>query len=115
MQRCLHFHHRGEAGEGKNTTHSQKKLGVDALVKVAQRFDIPVTKKDAEELNFYKPAEDSEELTYLRERREALGGFLPTRSFELESFNIPQLNTFEPLLKSTEEKEMSSTMAFVRL
>ena len=64
----------GEAGEGKNTTHSQKKLGVDALVKVAQRFDIPVTKKDAEELNFYKPAEDSEELTYLRERREVLGG-----------------------------------------
>ena len=91
----------GEAGEGKNTTHSQKKLGVDALVKVAQRFDIPVTKKDAEELNFYKPAEDSEELTYLRERREALGGILPTRSFELESFNIPQLNTYEPLLKST--------------
>ena len=104
----------GEAGEGKNTTHSQKKLGVDALVKVAQRFDIPVTKKDAEELNFYKPEEDSEELTYLRERREALGGYLPVRSFELEPFNIPQINAFEPLLKSTEEKEMSSTMAFVR-
>ena len=104
----------GEAGEGKNTTHSQKKLGVDALVKVAQRFDIPVTKKDAEELNFYKPEEDSEELTYLRERREALGGYLPVRSFELEPFNIPKINAFEPLLKSTEEKEMSSTMAFVR-
>ena len=104
----------GEAGEGKNTTHSQKKLGVDALVRVAERFDIPVTQKDAEELNFYKPAEDSEELTYLRSRREALGGYLPTRSFELESFNIPDLITFEPLLKSTEGKEMSSTMAFVR-
>jgi len=104
----------GEAGEGQNTTHSQKKLGVDALVRVAQRFDIPVTKKDAEELNFYKPAEDSEELTYLRERREALGGYLPVRSFELESLNIPKLNVFDPLLKSTDEKEISSTMAFVR-
>ena len=104
----------GEAGEGKNTTHSQKKLGVDALVRVAERFDIPVTQKDAEELNFYKPAEDSEELTYLRERREALGGYLPSRNFELESFEIPKLNVFETLLKSTDEKEMSSTMAFVR-
>ena len=104
----------GEAGEGQNTTHSQKKLGVDALVRVAQRFDIPVTKKDAEELNFYKPAEDSEELKYLRERREALGGYLPVRSFELESFTIPKLNVFDPLLKSTDEKEISSTMAFVR-
>lgn len=104
----------GEAGEGQNTTHSQKKLGVDALVRVAQRFDIPVTKKDAEELNFYKPAEDSEELKYLRERREALGGYLPVRSFELETFKIPELNVFDPLLKSTDEKEISSTMAFVR-
>ncbi|MFT7466596.1 MAG: pyruvate dehydrogenase E1 component, partial [Brevundimonas sp.] len=104
----------GEAGEGQNTTHSQKKLGVDALVRVAQRFDIPVTKKDAEELNFYKPAEDSEELKYLRERRETLGGYLPIRSFELESLNIPKLDVFDPLLKSTDEKEISSTMAFVR-
>ena len=104
----------GEAGEGQNTTHSQKKLGVDALVRVAQRFDIPVTKKDAEELNFYKPAEDSEEITYLKERREALGGYLPIRSFELESFKIPKLDVFDVLLKSSGEKETSSTMAFVR-
>ena len=104
----------GEAGEGQNTTHSQKKLGVDALVKVAQRFDIPVTKKDAEELNFYKPADDSEEILYLKERREALGGYLPNRSFELESFKIPKLDFFDVLLKSSGEKENSSTMAFVR-
>jgi len=104
----------GEAGEGQNTTHSQKKLGVDALVRVAERFDIPVTKKDAEELNFYKPAEDSEEITYLKERREALGGYLPIRSFELESFKVPKLDVFDVLLKSSGEKETSSTMAFVR-
>ena len=104
----------GEAGEGKNTTHSQKKLGVNALIKVAKRFDIPVTEKDAEELNFYKPDEDSEELTYLRERREALGGYLPSRSFQLESLKLPNLDVFNSLLKSTGEKEMSSTMAFVR-
>jgi len=104
----------GEAGEGKNTTHSQKKLGVEALVKVAKRFDIPVTEKDAEELNFYKPDEDSEELIHLRKRREALGGYLPSRSFELEKFNIPKLEVFKPLLESSGKKEMSSTMAFVR-
>jgi pyruvate dehydrogenase E1 component len=104
----------GEAGEGQNTTHSQKKLGVNALVRVAERFDIPVTKKDAEELNFYKPAEDSEEITYLKERREALGGYLPIRSFELESFKVPKLDVFDVLLKSSGEKETSSTMAFVR-
>jgi len=104
----------GEAGEGKNTTHGQKKLGVEALIKVAKRFDIPVTKKDAEELNFYKPDEDSEELIYLRQRREALGGYLPSRTFELEKFNIPKLEVFKPLLVSSGKKEMSSTMAFVR-
>ena len=104
----------GEAGEGQNTTHSQKKLGVDALVKVAQRFDIPVTKKDAEELNFYKPADDSEEILYLKERRKTLGGYMPDRSFELESFKIPNLDFFDVLLKSSGEKENSSTMAFVR-
>ena len=104
----------GEAGEGKNTTHSQKKLGVNALIKVAKRFDIPVSEKDAEELNFYKPSEDSEELTYLRERREALGGYLPSRSFQLETLNLPNLDVFDVLLKSTGKKEMSSTMAFVR-
>ena len=105
----------GEAGEGQNTTHSQKKLGVDALVKVAQRFDIPVTKKDAEELNFYKPADDSEEILYLKERRETLGGYLPDRSFELESFKIPKINIHKKLLEGTGDREISTTMAFVRI
>ena len=62
----------------------------------------------------YKPDEDSEELIYLRQRREALGGYLPSRSFELEKFNIPKIEVFKPLLESSGKKEMSSTMAFVR-
>ena len=104
----------GEAGEGKNTTHSQKKLGIEALNRVAKRFQIPVTEKDAEELNFYKPEEDSEELTYLRKKREELGGYLPVRKFELEELTIPGIETFDVLLKSSGDREMSSTMAFVR-
>lgn len=104
----------GEAGEGKNTTHSQKKLGVEALTRFAKRFNIPVTEEDAKQLNFYKPAEDSEEITYLKERRKALGGFLPLRSFELEKLKTPDISVFDVLLKSSGEKELSSTKAFVR-
>tara|TARA_B100000929_G_scaffold283616_1_gene264913 strand:- start:793 stop:3444 length:2652 start_codon:yes stop_codon:yes gene_type:complete len=104
----------GEAGEGKNTTHSQKKLGLDALNRVAKRFQIPVTEKDAKELNFYKPEHNSEELKYLRKRREELGGYLPVRKFDLEKIHIPSLETFDVLLKSSGDREMSSTMAFVR-
>jgi len=104
----------GEAGEGKNTTHSQKKLGLEALNRVAKRFRIPVTEKDAEELNFYKPDHDSEELTYLRKRRSELGGYLPVRKFDLEKLSIPSVDTFEVLLKSSGDREISSTMAFVR-
>ena len=69
----------GEAGEGKNTTHSQKKLGVDAWLRWLRDLIFLLPKKMLKSLNFYKPAEDSEELTYLRARREALGGYLPTR------------------------------------
>ena len=104
----------GEAGEGKNTTHSQKKLGLDALNRVAKRFQIPVTEKDAKELNFYKQDHNSEELKYLRKRREELGGYLPVRKFDLEKIHIPSLETFDVLLKSSGDREMSSTMAFVR-
>jgi pyruvate dehydrogenase E1 component len=104
----------GEAGEGKNTTHSQKKLGVQALTRFAKRFDIPVTEEDAKQLNFYKPGEDSEEIIYLKERRKALGGYLPIRTFKLEKLKTPDINVFDVLLKSSGEKELSSTKAFVR-
>jgi pyruvate dehydrogenase E1 component len=87
----------GEAGEGQNTTHSQKKLGLEQVAKFAERFDIPVTKEDVKQLNFYKPAQDSEEMTYMNTQRQKLGGSLPVRSFELENLQAPELNTFSAL------------------
>ena len=104
----------GEAGEGKNTTHNQKKIGVEALINIAKRFDIPVTEDDAKQLNFYKPTKDSKEIIYLKERRKSLGGFLPLRSFELEKIKTPDISFFDALTKSSGEKELSSTKAFVR-
>ena len=105
----------GEAGEGQNTTHSQKKLGLEQVAKFAERFDIPVTKEDVKQLNFYKPAQDSEEMTYMNTQRQKLGGSLPVRSFELENLQAPELNTFSALLKSSGEREMSTTMALNRI
>lgn len=105
----------GEAGEGQNTTHSQKKLGLEQVAKFAKRFDIPVTEEDVKQLNFYKPAQDSEEMTYINTQRQKLGGSLPVRSFELENLQAPELNTFSALLKSSGEREMSTTMALNRI
>ena len=105
----------GEAGEGQNTTHSQKKLGLEQVAKFAERFDIPVTKEDVKQLNFYKPAQDSEEMTYMNTQRQKLGGSLPVRSFELENLQAPELDTFSALLKSSGEREMSTTMALNRI
>jgi pyruvate dehydrogenase E1 component len=105
----------GEAGEGQNTTHSQKKLGLEQVAKFAERFDIPVTKEDVKQLNFYKPAQDSEEMIYMNTQRQKLGGSLPVRSFELENLQAPELDTFSALLKSSGEREMSTTMALNRI
>jgi pyruvate dehydrogenase E1 component len=105
----------GEAGEGQNTTHSQKKLGLEQVEIFAKRFNIPVTDADVKELNFYKPAADSEEMTYMNARREKLGGSLPIRSFDLETLPTPELSVFEALLKSSGDREMSTTMALNRI
>jgi len=105
----------GEAGEGQNTTHSQKKLGLEQVEIFAKRFDVPVTDTDVKELNFYKPADDSEEMTYMNERRQKLGGSLPVRSFELEDLKAPKLNVFKALLESSGDREMSTTMALNRI
>ncbi|RUM76243.1 MAG: pyruvate dehydrogenase (acetyl-transferring), homodimeric type, partial [Candidatus Thioglobus sp.] len=105
----------GEAGEGQNTTHSQKKLGLEQVEIFAKRFDVPVTDTDVKELNFYKPAPDSEEMTYMNARRKALGGSLPVRSFELEDLKAPELEVFKALLESSGEREMSTTMALNRV
>ncbi|MDC9726489.1 MAG: pyruvate dehydrogenase (acetyl-transferring), homodimeric type [Candidatus Thioglobus sp.] len=105
----------GEAGEGQNTTHSQKKLGLEQVEIFAKRFNIPVTETDVKELNFYKPAPDSEEMTYLNARREKLGGSLPVRAFDTEVLPTPELSVFDALLKSSGDREMSTTMALNRI
>ena len=105
----------GEAGEGQNTTHSQKKLGLKQVERFAQRFHVPVTEKDVKELNFYKPAENSEEMLYMKARRQKLGGSLPVRSFNLEDIKAPELSVFDALLKSSGDREMSTTMALNRI
>ncbi len=105
----------GEAGEGQNATHSQKKLGLEQVEKFAKRFNMPVTQTDVKELNFYKPADDSEEMVYLKQRREKLGGSLPVRSFTLEDLKAPELDVFKALLESSGDREMSTTMALNRI
>lgn len=105
----------GEAGEGKNTTHSQKKLGEKALKKFRGRFNIPVTDDDIHELKFYNPGENSTEIQYLRDKRKNLGGYIPSRKHKIEKLEIPSLDIFASLLKSTADRKMSTTMVFVRL
>ncbi|MBT3446863.1 MAG: pyruvate dehydrogenase (acetyl-transferring), homodimeric type, partial [Candidatus Thioglobus sp.] len=105
----------GEAGEGQNTTHSQKKLGLKQVERFAKRFNVPVTESDVKELNFYKPADDSAEMQYMKQKRQKLGGSLPVRSFNLETIKAPELSVFDALLKSSGDREMSTTMALNRI
>ncbi len=106
----------GEAGEGKNITHSQKKMGEEALKHFRDRFNIPISDSDIAEAPFYKPPEDSPEMIYLRERNEAMGGFVPQRrSTAADSLTIPGIEIFDKMIEGTGEREISTTMAFVRV
>jgi pyruvate dehydrogenase E1 component len=105
----------GAAGEGQNTAHQQKKLNVDALKEMRDRFSIPVSDKDIEDVPFYKPDADSAELEYLQETRRALGGYLPQRRRKAAELPIPGLEAFQTQLDGTGERETSTTMAFVRM
>ncbi len=105
----------GAAGEGQNITHNQKKMADDALKAFRDRFDIPIPDDKISEAPFYKPAQDSPEMKYLNERKEALGGSLFVRWPQGESHTVPDLDILGKLLLSTEGKEMSTTMAFVRI
>ena len=105
----------GEAGEGQNITHQQKKIGDSALRAFRDRFRIPISDKQIGEAPFYKPAEDGPEMQYLKERMRAMGGSIPSRRRKAQPLEIPPLNAFEALLKSTEDREISTTMAFVRI
>ena len=105
----------GEAGEAKNITHSQKKMGEDALKAFRDRFNIPVPDEQIADAPYYRPAEDSPEMVYLRERTAAMGGFLPQRRLRAEPLVIPAIKIFDALLEGSGEREISTTMAFVRL
>ena len=105
----------GISGEGQNITHQQKKLGEEALRDFRDRWNIPVSDDQLESTPFYKPPDDSEEIQYLQERRRALGGYLPARRTYADALGIPPLKAFKALLDGTGDREVSTTMAFVRL
>jgi pyruvate dehydrogenase E1 component len=105
----------GAAGEGMNITHQQKKMGLEELKAFRDRFKIPVTDDQIAEVPLYRPAEDSVEIQYLRERRKTLSGSLPQRRRASAALQIPPLVAFDSQLKSTGDREVSTTMSFVRI
>jgi pyruvate dehydrogenase E1 component len=105
----------GKAGEGHNSAHQQKKVGDDSLKDFRDRFNIPISDEEIEGLSFRKPAEDSEEMRYLKGRRAALGGYLPARSSTAPPLIVPPLEAFSALLEGTGDREISTTMALVRI
>jgi pyruvate dehydrogenase E1 component len=104
----------GEAGEGQNITHQQKKMAGEVLLQFRDRFNIPLNDEQVASLHFYRPPEDSLEMKYLKERSKAMG-VVPQRKPVSEPLQIPGLEAFDVLLKGTEEREISTTMAFVRM
>jgi pyruvate dehydrogenase E1 component len=105
----------GKTAEGLNVAHQQKKLGPEDLKAVRDRFNIPVSDEEIAGLSFRKPAPDSEEILYLKERRVALGGYLPQRNSAAPPLPAPPLESFSALLEGTQEREISTTMALVRI
>ncbi len=105
----------GEAGEGKNITHSQKKLNEDELREFRSRFSIPISDEEVTKAPFYRPAEDSPEIRYLKERRKSLGGYLPKRVVKSPALKTPSEELFEEFYTGTEGREVSTTMVYVRI
>ncbi len=102
-------------GESQNVAHQQKKLSKEALLKICNKFDIPLANEELDELPFLKPKKDSKEYEYLHSMREKLGGYYPVRKPITSHIQLPPLNAFESLLKDTKERELSTTMIFVRM
>lgn len=105
----------GAAGEGQMRTHSQKKLGEDEMIYVRDRFNIPLSDEDAAAGKYVVPDADSAEMKYMHARRKELGGYMPSRSNLAAPLEVPGLDTFDSLLKGSGDKEMSTTMAYVRM
>ena len=105
----------GEAGEGRNITHNQKKLNEKELLYFRDRFDIQLSDKETVTAPFFKPKSNSKEIKYIKDRRDKLGGFLPKRVVSNKKMSPPNIKIFQELLDGTGEREISTTMAFVRL
>ena len=105
----------GEAGEGRNITHQQKKLNEEELLHFRTKFDIPLSDEDCIKAPFYKPSNDSEEVQYVNARRKDLYGHMPNRKDSSSEITIPDLSIFNELLKGSDGRDISTTMAFVRL
>jgi pyruvate dehydrogenase E1 component len=105
----------GDAGESRMTSHQAKKLDIDAIKAFRDRFSLPLSDQAIASLEFYRPAEDSPEMTYLRDRRSALGGYMPSRRRTAESLPVPSIESYASFAMQADGKEMSTTMAAVRL
>jgi len=105
----------GEAGEGRNITHQQKKLNEDELKLFKKRFDIPLSDEDVSSAPFYKPPDDSPEIKYIKERRKELGGYLPKREVNCEPIKPPSEKIFDEFYKGSDGRDVATTMAFVRI
>ena len=105
----------GESGESENTAHQTKKLGIEDLKIFRDRFDIPLTDDQLADTPYFRPPEDSPEMQYMKARRAALGGPLPARRTRSASLQVPELSAFDNVLKGSGEREISTTMAFVRI
>ena len=105
----------GKSGESVNTTHQTKKLDINDLMYYRDRFDVPLTDKQVQNIEYYKPDQNSPEIKYIKERRIQLGGFIPERTTYAKPIKAPPKNIFDNMKESTGDKEMSTTMALVRM
>ncbi|QIB66301.1 pyruvate dehydrogenase (acetyl-transferring), homodimeric type [Kineobactrum salinum] len=105
----------GESGEANNETHSLKKLDLESLKAFRDRFGVPVSDAELKNVPYYRPAPDSPEMRYMRQRREELGGAIPARRKQMELLETPPLSAFDNQLKGSGKREISTTMAFVRM
>jgi len=104
----------GSAGEGQMIAHQQKKMDTDDLKHLRDRFRIPISDEQVEKVEYFHPGDDSDEIKYMHERRKALGGYLPQRKTLATPLKVPTLDLFKPLLEGSGDREMSTTMGFVR-
>ncbi|MDA0237280.1 MAG: pyruvate dehydrogenase (acetyl-transferring), homodimeric type, partial [Proteobacteria bacterium] len=105
----------GSAGEAQNITHQQKKMGTTSLKDFRDRFKLPIADNDIDDIPYLTFADDSPEAKYMHERREALGGYLPTRRRKGDTLEAPPISVFDAMLKNSGERKFSTTMAFVRI